>query len=470
MTPQQVLELVRERRVEFIDCLFMDFPGSWQHQMYVAEELTEATFTEGFGFDGSCIRGWEAINEADMLLVPVAETARLDPFYERPTLSIVCDIKDPVTKKQYSRDPRSVARKAVRHLQESGIADAAMFSPELEFFVFDHVRYDQTINAAHYRVDSAEGVWNRGSADPTNLGTQIRTAEGYFPTPPLDTLTGLRCEMVDVLKAMGIAVESHHHEVATGGQCEIALRHRGLLEMAEACMAYKHVVKNVAARHGRAATFMPKPLYGDNGSGMHTHFSLWKGGEPLFGGRHYAGLSRMGLHAIGGLLRHARALTALTNPTTNSFKRLVPGYEAPVNLVYSSRNRWAAIRIPVYHNTPATKRLEIRFPDGSCNPYLAFSAMLMAALDGIRQEIDPGDPLDVEPGRLDPEQRTAIPAAPHDLPEALDALEADHAFLLEGGVFTEEIVHYWIKYKRENEVDQLRQRPHPYEFCMYFDT
>lgn len=470
MTPKQVLQLIRQKHIEYIDCRFMDFPGSWQHEMYSPDHFTEDVFANGLGFDGSCIRGWEAINEADMLLLPVAETARIDPFYERPTLAIICDVKDPVTKKLYSRDPRSIARKAAAYLKESKVADAAQFSPEMEFFVFDHARFDQTINAGHYHVDSAEGIWNRGSEDATNLGQQIRTAEGYFPVPPADSLSELRCEMVDLLKELGIGVQSHHHEVATGGQCEIALRHRNLLEMADTCMLYKHVVKNVAARHGRVATFMPKPLYGDNGSGMHTHFSLWKGGKPILGGRHYGGLSQLGLYAVGGILRHARALTALTNPTTNSFKRLVPGFEAPVNLVYSTRNRWAAVRIPVYQDDPRTKRLEIRFPDSACNPYLAFSAIVMAAIDGVKNKIDPGDPVDIPIDQLDTETRAGIDKAPADLGEALDALEADHEFLLAGDVFTPEVIRYWIKYKREQEVAELRHRPHPYEFCMYFDT
>jgi glutamine synthetase len=470
MTPRQVLQLVRQQKIQFIDCRFMDFPGAWQHQMYAAGKLTERSFSEGIGFDGSSVRGWEELNEEDMILVPVAETARIDPFYEYPTLSIICDVKNPLTKKQYSRDPRSVARKAVDYLRKSKIADQAMFSPEMEFFVFDNVRYDQTINGAWYEVDSREGIWNRGKNDPTNLGNQIRTTEGYFPVPPIDTLGELRCEMVSVLQAMGIVVESHHHEVATGGQCEIALTHQDLLPMADTCMLYKYVVKNVAARHGKVATFMPKPLFGDNGSGMHTHFSLWKGGKPLFSGRHYAGLSPIGLHAIGGILKHGPALVALTNPTTNSFKRLVPGYEAPVNFVYSSRNRTAAIRIPVYHDTPETKRIEIRFPDCSCNPYLSFSAILMAALDGVRNRIDPGDPLDVPMSEVTPDKLAAITAAPASLAEALSALEADHNFLLEGGVFTEDMIRKWIHYKRANEVATIRQRPHPYEYCMYFDV
>ena len=469
MTPTDVIHRVRDDDIEFVDLRFMDFPGLWQHATYTPDELTADSFEQGFGFDGSSIRGWQAINESDMLLVPVADTAHIDPFLPHKTLAIICDIKDPVTKKSYSRDPRSIARKCERYLRDSGVATHAMFGPELEFFVFDSAWYDQSINAASYQVDSVEGIWNRGRRDATNLGYQVRQKEGYFPMPPMDTLQNIRAEMVVTMQQLGIQVECHHHEVATGGQCEIDLRYGPLLKMADQCMMYKYVVKNVAARHGKVATFMPKPLFGDNGSGMHTHFSLWKDEEPLFAGNHYAGLSRTGLHAIGGILRHAPALIALTNPTTNSFKRLVPGYEAPINLMYSSRNRSAAIRIPVYQDNPKTKRLEFRCPDPSCNPYLAFAAITMAALDGIKHGIDPGDPLDKDLYDLDPDESRSIPAAPADLSAALDALEEDHAFLLEGGVFTEDVIRFWVKYKRDQEVAELRARPHPFEFCMYFD-
>jgi glutamine synthetase len=469
MTAAKVLQLVKSKKIEFVDLRFMDFPGLWQHITFPSSELTEASFEHGFGFDGSSIRGWQAINESDMLIVPVPDTAKLDPFYHRPTLSLICDVKDPVTKKEYSRDPRSVARKTAAYLKDTKLADRAMFGPEMEFFIFDRVRYDQSINRAHYEVDSIEGVWNRGSDDPTNLGYHVRQKEGYFPCPPMDTGTNLRSEMVATMIEMGIPVECHHHEVATGGQAEIDLRFQDLVHMADTCMYYKYIVKNVCARHGKVATFMPKPLFQDNGSGMHTHFSLWKGGKNLFAGNRYAGMSQMGLHAIGGLLRHAPALIAFTNPTTNSFKRLVPGYEAPVNLVYSSRNRSAAIRIPVYSDNPATKRIEFRCPDSSCNPYLAFAAMTMAAIDGIKNRIDPGDPIDKDLYDLAPVEYESIQSAPVDLEEALDALAADHGFLLEGNVFTEDVIHYWIKYKRENEVNALRMRPHPFEFCMYFD-
>jgi glutamine synthetase len=469
MTPAQVLQFCKQKKVQFVDLRFMDFPGLWQHTTVPITELDLDSFEYGFGFDGSSIRGWQAINESDMLLVPVAETARLDPFLQHQTLAIICDVRDPITKKNYSRDPRSIARKTVAYVQKTRIADRAMFGPELEFFVFDHAYYDQTINGAKYYVGSREGIWGRGSEDPTNLGYQVRQKEGYFPTPPMDTMHNIRSEMVSVLMEMGIPVEAHHHEVATGGQCEIDMRYQDLVTMADNVMMYKYIAKNVAARHGKVVTFMPKPLFGDNGSGMHVHFSLWKGDKPLFAGNKYAGLSEMGLYAIGGILKHAPALCALCNPTTNSYKRLVPGYEAPVNLVYSSRNRSAAIRIPMYSENPKTKRIEYRTPDSSCNPYLAFSAMTMAAMDGIENKIHPGDPLDKDLYKLSIDELDKIGSAPDSLDGACDALENDHEFLLKGDVFTADVIHYWIKYKRENEVDAIRIRPHPYEFCMYFD-
>ncbi|HAI10092.1 MAG TPA: type I glutamate--ammonia ligase [Phycisphaerales bacterium] len=470
MTPQEVMELVRHQKVRYVDCRYLDFPGLWQHVTYPASELKEDSFVHGFGFDGSETRGWSEINETDMLLVPVAETAHIDPFLEHPTLSVICDIKDPVTKKEFSRDPRSIARKAEKYLASTDIADRAMFAPEMEFFVFDNVWYDQTVNEATYRVDSEEGLWNRGKKDPSNLGNQIRVKEGYFPVAPMDKGTNLRTEMVEVMQKMGIAVEGHHHEVATGGQAEIDLRFCDLLKMADTCMYYKYIVKNVAARYGKVATFMPKPLFMDNGSGMHTHFSMWKGDEPVFSGRHYGGLSQTALYAIGGLLKHAPALCAFTNPTTNSYKRLVPGYEAPVNLVYSSRNRSAAIRIPVYSHKDQTRRLEFRCPDPSCNPYLAFAAMLMAVIDGIQNQIDPGNPLDMQMASLSSEELADIKHTPRSLNQALVALENDHEFLTKGGVFTQDVINHWIKYKRETEINELDIRPHPYEFCMYFDV
>jgi glutamine synthetase len=469
MTPKDILKLCQENHVRFVDLRFMDFPGLWQHTTVPVNELTLDSFSTGFGFDGSSIRGWQAINESDMLLIPIPETAKLDPFLEHPTLSIICDVRDPITKKEYSRDPRSIARKTVNYLKKAKIADAAYFGPELEFFIFDHAFYDQGINFAKYHVESREGIWGRGNEDESNKGYKVRLKEGYFPTPPMDTMQNVRSEMVATLVDMGIPVEAHHHEVATGGQCEIDMRYQDLMTMADNVMYYKYIVKNVAARRGKVVTFMPKPLYQDNGSGMHVHFSFWKNGRNLFAGNKYAGLSDMGLYAIGGILRHANALCALCNPTTNSYKRLVPGYEAPVNLVYSSRNRSAAIRIPMYSERPETKRLEFRCPDSSCNPYLAFSAMAMAAADGIENKRHPGEPLDKDIYHLMPEEYEKIGSAPGSLDEALDALENDHDFLLKEDVFTADVIHYWIKYKRENEVDAIRVRPHPFEFCMYFD-
>jgi glutamine synthetase len=469
LTPEAVLKMVKENNIELIDMRFMDFPGLWQHFTVPAKELTLDSFTDGFGFDGSSIRGWQAINESDMLVIPVATSAVIDPFMTHRTLSLICDIQDPITRQEYARDPRSVARKAVAYMQSTGIADIANFGPELEFFIFDNVSYDQGVNYGKYHLDSAEGVWRRGDETTDNLGNQIRLKEGYFPCPPMDTMHDIRSEMVLELLKAGIDTETHHHEVASGGQAEIDMRFAPMVQMADRVMYYKYIVKNVARRHGKVVTFMPKPLFQDNGSGMHVHFSLWKGDTPLFAGDKYAGLSEMGLWAIGGLIKHARSLIALTNPTTNSFKRLVPGYEAPVNLIYSKRNRSAAVRIPMYQNNPKTKRVEFRCPDSSCNPYLAFAGMLMAALDGIKNKIDPGNPLDKDLYELSPEEAADIPVTPGSLDEALDVLEKDHAFLTAGEVFTPDVVHNWIAYKRENEVDALRMRPHPWEFCMYFD-
>ncbi|BAM02747.1 type I glutamate--ammonia ligase [Phycisphaera mikurensis] len=470
MTADEIAGHMKTGEFEFLDCRFLDFPGLWQNCTYTASEVDADRLAGGFGFDGSAIRGWQAINESDMLLVPDCDTARRDPFAERATLAVICDVRDPVTKKTYGRDPRAVAKKAQKHLEATGIADTAHFGPELEFFLFDRVRFDQTTNAAWYEVDSAEGVWNRGSDHPGNRGHQIPIRQGYFPCPPVDTMHDLRGEMAATMQSLGIRVECHHHEVATGGQQEIDLRFDALLPMADKCMFYKHVVKRVAANHGRVATFMAKPLLGDNGSGMHTHFSLWKDDEPVFAGRRYAGLSQLGLWAIGGILRHTPSLLAFCAPGTNSYKRLVPGFEAPVSLVYSSRNRSAAIRIPRYDDRPGSKRLEFRCPDPSANPYLAFSAILMAALDGIQNEIDPGDPVDLDLYDLEPERFAAIPRTPATLDEALSALDADRGYLLAGDVFPADLIDGWIAYKRQHEVDALRARPHPHEFEMYFHS
>ncbi len=469
MTPRELLAKIREKEVRAVDLRFMDFPGLWQHFTIPAEALDEAVFEEGLGFDGSSIRGWQAINESDMLVLPQAETAFLDPFCKDRTLTIICNIQDPLTKEDYTRDPRNVGRKAVNYMKSTGIADTAYFGPELEFFIFDDVRYDQRENCAYYYVDSAEGAWNTGREEKPNLGYKLRYKEGYFPVPPSDASHDIRSEMMLTMIECGLKVEAQHHEVATGGQGEIDMKYGSLVEMADNVLKYKYIVKNVARKHGKTATFMPKPLFMDNGSGMHVHTSLWKEGKNLFAGSGYAGLSDMALYAIGGLLKHAPALCAITNPTTNSYKRLVPGYEAPVNLAYSRRNRSAAIRIPVYSPSPKAKRIEYRCPDGSSNPYLAFAAMLMAMIDGIKNKVKPGEPLDKDIYDLDPEELKQVPKTPASLEEALVALEKDQEFLLQGEVFTEDVIDTWIWYKREKEVDAIRLRPHPYEFALYFD-
>ncbi|MCA9147714.1 MAG: type I glutamate--ammonia ligase [Planctomycetales bacterium] len=469
MTPKEVLALCREKDVKAVDLRFMDFPGRWQHLTIPVGKLNEDVFEEGMGFDGSSIRGWQAINESDMLIVPQPDTAFLDPFTTLPTLVLICNIQDPITREDYSRDPRNVARKAVNYLRTSGVADTAYFGPEAEFFVFDDARYEQTAHQAFYFLDSGEGQWNRGRDEQPNLGHKLRYKEGYFPVPPSDQLMDLRNEMMQTMIECGMDVECQHHEVATGGQSEIDLHYDQLVTMADNLMMYKYIVKNVARRHGKSVTFMPKPLFGDNGSGLHTHFSLWNEGTPLFAGSGYAGLSDMALHALGGLLKHAPAVLAFTNPTTNSYKRLVPGYEAPVNLAYSQRNRSAACRIPMYSPSPKSKRIEFRCPDPTCNPYFAFAAILMAAIDGIQNKISPGEPLDKDIYDLPPEVLASVPKTPASLDDALASLENDHDFLLRGDVFTEDVIRTWIHYKRQEEVDAIRLRPHPYEFCLYYD-
>ena len=469
MTPKEVLALCREKGVKAVDMRFMDFPGLWQHFTIPANQLDEDVFEDGLGFDGSSIRGWKAINESDMLVVPQPETASLDPFTELPTLSMICNIQDPITRADYSRDPRNVARKAVNYLKSTGLADTCYIGPEAEFFVFDDIRFEQQAHQAFYHIDSIEGQWNRGRVENPNLGYKLRHKEGYFPVPPADQMMDLRNEMMQTMIDSGLEVECQHHEVGTAGQAEIDLKFNRLVKMADDMMMYKYIVKNVAARHNKTVTFMPKPIFGDNGSGMHTHISLWKDDEPLFAGGGYAGLSDMAIYGIGGLLKHAPALCAFSNPTTNSYKRLVPGFEAPVNLAYSQRNRSAAVRIPMYSASPKTKRLEFRCPDPSCNPYLAFSAIMMAVIDGIQNKIDPGEPLDKDIYDLEPEELANVPQTPGSLEEALAALRADHEFLLRGDVFTPDVIDTWIWYKTENEVDALRLRPHPYEFCLYYD-
>lgn len=469
MTPKEVLEFAKKNKAMMVDLKFIDYPGIWQHFSVPIGQIEESTFEDGLGFDGSSIRGWQAINASDMLIMPDPTTAILDPFRKYPTLSLICNIIDPITKEPYSRDPRYIARKAEQYLKSTGIADTSYFGPEAEFFVFDDIRYDQTTHSGFYYIDSVEGIWNSGRDEKPNLGYKPRYKEGYFPVPPTDSQEDLRVEMVDVMQKCGIEVEAQHHEVATAGQGEIDMRFSPLVKMADNLMLFKYIIKNVARANNKTATFMPKPLFGDNGSGMHVHQSLWKGGKPLFAGKGYAGLSEMALHYIGGILKHAPALAAITNPTTNSYKRLVPGYEAPVNLAYSARNRSASVRIPMYSANPKAKRVEVRFPDPSCNPYLAFSAMLMAGLDGIENKINPGESLDKDLYDLPAEELSKIPKMPGSLDEALTNLEKDHAFLLKGNVFTEDALETWMAYKWKNEVDALRLRPHPYEFMLYFD-
>jgi len=470
MTPKEVIDFAKKNNAEMVDLKFMDLLGTWQHFSVPISELVEHLFEEGLGFDGSSIRGWQAINASDMLVMPDGTTAVMDPFMQVPTLSMIGNIVDPITKEKYTRDPRNIAQKAEAYLKSTGIGDTAFFGPEPEFFIFDDVRYEVDINRAAYYVDSREGNWNTGRDEGPNLGYKPRYKEGYFPCAPSDSLQDIRTEMLLLMEKVGIPMECHHHEVASGGQCEIDMRFSDLVKCADNLMWYKYIVKNVARRHNKTATFMPKPIYGDNGSGMHVHQSIWKDGKPLFAGNSYAGMSEMGMHYIGGVLKHSRALAAFVAPTNNSYKRLVPGFEAPVNLAYSSRNRSAAIRIPMYSPSPKAKRMECRYPDPSANGYLAFSAMLMAGLDGIENKIDPGEPLDKDIYALGPEDLANIPNLPTSLDEALQALEEDHEFLLKGDVFTQDIIDRWISYKREKEIAPVRLRPHPYEFYLYYDV
>ena len=469
-TPQEVISYAKEQGAVILDLKFLDFPGTWQHFSVPIESLEEEIFEEGFGFDGSSIRGWKSINESDMIVVPDPDTAFMDPFTREPTLNLVGNIFDPITKESYSRDPRAVAIKAENYLKSTGIADQAYFGPEAEFFIFEDVRYEQRENGGFYFIDSQEGSWNSGREEGPNLGYKPRYKEGYFPVPPTDSHHDLRSEMMIELMKLGLKVETQHHEVATAGQAEIDLKFGTLVDMADQLLVYKYVVRNVAHRHGKTVTFMPKPIFNDNGSGMHVHMSLWNGDKPLFAGNSYAGLSDMALHYIGGVLKHAPALLAFSNPTTNSYKRLVPGFEAPVNLAYSQRNRSAAVRIPMYSHTPKAKRIEFRCPDPTCNPYFTFAALMMAGLDGVENKIDPGEPLDKNIYDLPPEELAEIRKTPATLAHALDALENDHEFLLKGDVFTEDVIHTWIQYKREREIAELAQRPHPYEFYLYYDA
>jgi len=474
-TPQEVLKMIRDQNIQMIDLKFIDTPGTWQHLTVYHNQIDESSFTSGVPFDGSSIRGWKGIEESDMTMVLDASTAWIDPFMQEPTLSIICSIKEPRTDEWYNRCPRVIAQKAIDYLGTTGIGDTAFFGPEAEFFIFDDVRYDQTANEGYYHVDSVEGRWNtgrkgkNGEADGPNLGYKTRFKEGYFPVPPTDTFHDMRTEMLLTMAKCGVPIEKQHHEVATGGQCELGFRFGKLIKAADWLMTYKYVIKNVARKYGKTVTFMPKPIFGDNGSGMHCHQSIWKDGKPLFAGDKYAGMSDMGLYYIGGILKHAPALLAITNPTTNSYKRLVPGYEAPVNLAYSQGNRSASVRIPLSGANPKAKRLEFRCPDATSNPYLAFAAMLCAGIDGIKNKIHPGEPLDKNIYELSPEELAKIPSTPGSLELALEALENDHAFLTETGVFSEDFIQNWIDYKLVNEVKQLQLRPHPYEFFLYYD-
>jgi glutamine synthetase len=470
-TPQEVIQFAKDNNAQMVDIRFIDLPGTWHHFTLPIGDLTEELFEEGLGFDGSSIRGFQAIHESDMLLLPDPNTAFMDPFFEVPTLDIICDVHDPLTLQEYSRSPRYIAKKAEAYLKSTGIADDSYWGPEAEFFIFSDVRYGQTPNSSYYFVDSPEAIWNSGAAEGPNLGYKVRHKEGYFPVPPTDQLQDIRTEMVLTLAKCGVRCEVQHHEVATAGQAEIDLYRGGLLETADNLMIYKYVVKMVARKHGMTATFMPKPLYGDNGSGMHCHQSLWKGGKPLFFDENgYALLSQDAMWYIGGLLTHAPALLGITSPTTNSYRRLVPGFEAPISLAYSARNRSACVRIPVYHSTPGSKRIEFRPPDPTCNPYLAFPAMLMAGLDGIAEKRDPGQPMDKDLYDLEPEEAAEIEHTPTTLLAVLDALKADHEFLLKGDVFTQDVIDTWIEYKRENEAYPVMNRPHPYEFHLYYDA
>jgi len=470
-TPKDVIKKAKEAGTKIVDLRFTDLPGTWQHFSIPVGELNEALFEEGIGFDGSSIRGFQKIHESDMLLFPDSGRAMVDPCLEVPTMAIVCDVRDPLTKQPYSRDPRYVARKAETYLAKSGVADLSYWGPEVEFYIFNNVRFDQNAHEGYYFIDSDEGIWNSGSDTGFNLGFRPRHKEGYFPVPPTDQLQDLRSRIVLAMLDSGIDIEVHHHEVGTAGQTEIDMRFGPLVEMADNVLLYKYIVRNVCRQHGFTATFMPKPLFGDNGSGMHTHQSLWKGGVPLFYDKDgYALFSDLGRWYIGGLLKHAPAILAFAAPTTNSYRRLVPGYEAPIKLAYSARNRSACVRIPTYSDSPKARRLEFRSPDPTCNPYLAFSAMLMAGLDGVANKIEPPAPVEADLYELEGEQAEQVKDLPGSLPEVLDALEEDHDFLLKGGVFTQDVIDTYIAYKREREVDPVALRPHPYEFFLYYDA
>jgi len=472
MKPKDVLTFASDQEARFVSVRFTDLPGSWHHLTFPIDQLNQDCFENGFGFDASSLRGWASIHESDMLLIPDPSRFWIDPFTEDTTLCLIANAVEPITRKGYAFDPRAVAKSAEEYLTKSGIADVAYFGPEAEFFIFDEAHFHNEQNSAGYFFNSEEGHWNSGrNGDPNirNMGFHIRPKEGYVPVAPMDTLIDIRNSISSTLAEVGVQVECHHHEVATAGQCEIDFKYSNMLHTADNLMLFKYVVKNTAHSAGKTATFMPKPVFGDNGSGMHCHQSLWKDGEPLFAGDQYAGLSEMAKFYIGGLLKHAPAIVGFAAPTTNSYKRLVPGFEAPVNLAYSARNRSAAVRIPMFSQSPKAKRLEFRPPDPSCNPYLTFAALLMAGLDGIQNRIDPGEPLDKDIYDLPPEELANVPSLPGSLDEALNALENDHDFLLKGDVFSTSLIERWIRYKRENEITPLRLRPHPLEFAMYYD-
>ncbi len=469
-TPKDIFKKAQEIGAEIIDLKFCDMLGTWQHCAFPVDDWSEDTFVNGVGFDGSSIRGWQNIAQSDMLAIPQPDTAVIDPFFTHPTISIIADVLDPMTREEYAKDPRHVAKQAEAYLRSTEIADTCFIGPEPEFFIFDQVRYEQNQHIGLYEIDSVEGAWNTSRFEEPNLGYKPSYKGGYFPVSPTDTYGDMRTEMVLELKKIGIAVEAHHHEVGTGGQAEIDMQCAPLLKMGDQFMWYKYIVKNVAKRNGKTVTFMPKPIFQDNGSGMHTHISLWKEGKPLFAGNGYAGLSDLALWAIGGLLKHARAVIAFTNPTANSYHRLVPGFEAPVNLAMSMRNRSAGVRIPMYSDDPKAKRLEFRCPDPACNGYLAWSAALLATIDGVQNRVDPGKPLDRDIYAMSEEDLAEIPSTPDSLEEALDALDKDHEFLLKGNVFSEDLIQTWIDYKKQYEIGELRLRPHPYEFELYYDN
>lgn len=471
MTPSDFFKFAKENNAEQVDMKFCDLFGTWQHCTYPIDTLDESVFEDGFGFDGSSIRGWQAINESDMLAVPDPTSARMDPFWDRPTVSVIADIVDPITTELYNKDPRGVVKKGLAYLESTGIADTCYIGPEPEFFMFDDIRYQTNQRGGMYEIDSSEAAWNTGRSEPGgNLGHKVGYKGGYFPVSPSDTMMDIRTEMVKEMQKVGIIVEAHHHEVGTAGQCEIDMKFAPLLQMADQFMWFKYIIKNVAKKHGKTVTFMPKPVFEDNGSGMHTHISLWKEGKPLMAGEGYAGLSELGLHAIGGILKHGRALIALSNPTVNSYHRLVPGFEAPVTLAMSQRNRSASCRIPMYSHSPKAKRVEFRCPDPAACGYLSFTALMMAMIDGIQNKIDPGEPLDRDIYDMTPEELAETNVAPKSLGEALEALNQDHEFLLKGDVFSEDLIKTFIAFKHENEIDPIRLRPHPFEFDLYYNV